>query len=346
MLTEDEVKEIGTDYIYRFRSNNSYNYEALIKNELYASTPNILNDPLDCCLNYDLDVLYKKLIKRKSFISFYAIDFFASDDGIKANDFDTYEEYENYASQKNINVVTRLLDPNNKEIVKEKINRLAKKALFEIRECFCVVSFSKDYKSNIMWSHYASNYEGFVASYNLKNMNKILNDFIDGNYYAKKYRDIYGLHVVKYLPMELFIDSTNLMYEIICKRIMEKNKFKKPYDYIMDSKYRNLFISLLTTKDKSWEYENEIRLILPAEIFRTMEESLQDEYTRHVFKISEKYCPNEIIIGDKMSNTNRAIIGYYHYANKGVPISILNTKRLISDKILSKDSIDSVQYIK
>ena len=58
MIDENEFS--SESILYRFRGDSEYNFDALLKNEMYAATPNILNDPLDCPITYNLDE-FKKL---------------------------------------------------------------------------------------------------------------------------------------------------------------------------------------------------------------------------------------------------------------------------------------------
>ena len=150
MLTKEQIEKTNTEYIYRYRSSSEYNFDALLKNEMFAATPNILNDPLDCCITYDLNVLYNRLVNLKSFNAYYCQN-----------------------SKKDINELEKIND------AKKIIDNLAKKIIYDIRESFGVISFSLINNSNIMWSHYASNFKGFILSYNFQSMNKIVNTYLE-----------------------------------------------------------------------------------------------------------------------------------------------------------------------
>ena len=168
----DEKNYSYDSMLYRFRSDSEYNFDALLKNEMYASTPNILNDPLDCPITFNLDVLCMKLLKRSSFIRNHekSILSFALE---KRNLFNLegdkiYNDYFNF--QEN----NTKLDYKYALIIKDYILSLAKRIIYEVRECFGIVSFSLTCDNSVMWSHYASNYKGFVLKYNLLSLNNFM----------------------------------------------------------------------------------------------------------------------------------------------------------------------------
>ena len=93
----DEKDFSHDSMLYRFRGDSEYNFDAMLKNEMYAATPNILNDPLDCPITYNLDKLYKKLLKREAFVQKYAeLIFPCSLEKRDPSSFESYEAYHDY----------------------------------------------------------------------------------------------------------------------------------------------------------------------------------------------------------------------------------------------------------
>ena len=271
-------------FLYRYRSASEYNFDALLYNEMYAATPNVLNDPLDCPITYNLDVLYKKLIKREAFIGKYAEKIFPANYEKKdPAEFATYEDYYNYHHSIFINAYNKAINPKNAAVVKSFINRLATRILYSVRECFGIVSFSLSCDNGVMWAHYATNYEGFVLRYHLLSMNQIVSEVVDNNYFLRKFNGVCGLHRVKYVPVDQIIDGTNLMYELISKKMAKKYEHKDMTDFLMETKYQDLLLQLLTTKDKSWEYEQEARLIYPREDMWMKFHNITEEKKHAVF---------------------------------------------------------------
>ena len=333
--------------VYRFRSSVDYNLDAFLKNEMYGVTPNILNDPLDCPITYNLEILYKRLIKRKAFAQLYFNKVFIK--SVKKKGFDSFETYESYEKYQNSifeECMLKLLDPLNASIIKEFIRSLSKTILFEVRECFAIVSFSLTIGNAVMWSHYASNYRGFVLAYDLEELYKIVNLSIENDYFLKRFNDIAGLYKVKYLEIGEMIDGTELMYELICKKMAKKYEYSDMMEFLMTSKYKGTLLTLLTTKDKSWEYEDEIRLIFPREDAWHSLNRIEGKQNEQICKVSNCYLPNKVIIGANMSNVTKAAIGFYCLNNPRVILQKINIDRLMSDRCLYLTLIKPIELIK
>lgn len=322
-------------FLYRYRSASEYNFDALLHNVMYASTPNILNDPLDSPITYDLDKLYKRLIKRESFVGKYAEQIFpASYEKKDPSSFNSYKEYEDYYQSISVDSYKKTINSKNAVIVKAFINQLAIDVLYAVRECFGIVSFSLSCANSVMWSHYASNYSGFVLRYHLLSMNQIVNEVADSNYFLKQFNGICGLHKVNYVSVDQIIDGTDLMYELICKRMAKKYEYKDMMDFLITTKYQDLLLQLLTTKDRSWEYEQEVRLIYPREDMWMSLHNITGDKNKQFFKVSDHYSPNGIIVGANMSSVHKAVVGYYCLQNNHVLLQRINVDNLMSERLL------------
>lgn len=343
-----DKKEFSFDsMLYRFRSDSEYNFDALLKNEMFAATPNILNDPLDCPITYNPDKLYKKLLRRKNFAKKYAKLIFPSSlEKREPSSFESYKEYQSYYDSIYQEARTKLFDCKYASVVKGYICALATKIIYKVRECFGIVSFSLTYGSGVMWSHYASNYKGFVVAYNLLEFNETVNTLIEKDYFLKQFREMCGLYKINYVSTEEIVDGTDLMYEIICKNMSNKYKYNEMMDFILETKHKDLLIKLLTTKDKSWDYEKEVRLIFPREELRHSLYNLFGNAIPQYFKISDCYYPNGVIIGSNMSNVNRAAVGNYCLNNKLVILQRINTERLMSERVLFLTLVKPQELIK
>lgn len=331
----DEKEFSHNSMLYRFRSESEYNFDALLKNEMFASTPNILNDPLDCPITYDLDKLYNKLLKRKAFVQKHVELIFPS--SLKKRDpssFESYEAYYDYYNSICQETFSKLFDGKHASDVKEYIRDLAKKVIYQVKECFGIISFSLTCSNGVMWSHYASNYKGFVLAYGLLNLNKIVNEAVENDTFLNKFKGICGLFKVNYVSTDEIIDGTDLMYELLCKQMAKQNRNRGIMDLILSTKRKDLLINLLTTKEKSWAYEKEIRLIFPREEMRSMLSDIVDYSKPQYFKVSELYYPDGIIIGSGMSDVNKAAVGYYCLNNNRVLLQRINTERLMSERTL------------
>lgn len=348
MLTDEQIQNIKMNSIYRFRNPTDYNFKALLEEKIYASTPNALNDPLDCGITYNLDVLYEKLISKKRFIDYFAYQLFKPENAKKYEDFENIKSYTEYSNSVSTDCEEAMTDSKNKSIVKNAINDLTKEIIFELRDCFGVVSFSLVPGNGVMWSHYASNYTGFVLGYDLKSFNDNVNALLDSYYLTKKNKEFYGLHLMKYVPQNEMIDGTQLMYELISKKITKKNEMnvETMLDYAIRSKHSDVFLSILTTKDVSWNYEKEIRLVLPREDYRFNPFHIFNLKSPSFFEVAKQYAPSEIIVGNKMSKIHRAIIGYYVSNNNRVNLWEIDDSKVMSEKSLYKNRIKVTDLLK
>lgn len=345
MLADNEIKNFP-ELIYRYRSDVDYNYQSLLHNYLYAATPNALNDPLDCCITYNLDFIYKKLVKLEKFINNYALEIFPTKETKKVDEFSSCEEYETFYNQTHLDAIKKLSDISNKEIVKNFINKKALYLISLIRNCFGVISFSLLDGSPLLWSHYASNYKGFVLGFDFKTFNSIVNNYLLNDFVAEKNLELYGFHFVNYVHLNEIPDGTKLMYSLLLKSLNKNFDENNLLNYFKTYDEKRLLLSLITTKSKSWEYEKEVRLILPHSIFNDFNfRDFKNELPKF-FKASDCYIPNQLIIGDKMNETNKAIIGYYCFLNNSVQLFQINTSRLMHEKTLYKVLIKPQDVLK
>ena len=347
MLNNKQLSEIKTDKIFRFRSPTNYNFESLLEDKIFASTPNALNDPIDCGITYNLDSLYKRLIAKKRFLEYFAFELFKPEKTNKYDNFDNTDDYLEYEQSLTEKCFSEMTNLKNRHIVKSAINKLAKQIIFELRDCFGVVSFSLVSGNSVMWSHYSTNFTGFVLGYDLKSFNSDVNNLVGSFYLTRGHPEFYGLHLIKYKNLNELTDGTDLMYELISKRITKKSDIEMStmLDYVLNSKHSDVFLSFLTTKDKSWEYEHEIRLILPREdyyfeIFKTIGYN-QSSY----FEVAKKYAPSEIIIGMNMTKTNKAVVGYYAFQHPNVLLREIKDDKIMSERSLYKKQIKPSKLI-
>lgn len=340
MLNDRQIDDTQAKNIYRFRSSTDYNYQALLEKKIYASTPNILNDPLDCGITYSLDVLFDRLKTKKRFIDYLLSSSFEWDfKELLSDEIRREEGMEDYLRSAPEDVRAPY-------ILKKTIDVIAKTIIHDLRDCFGVVSFTLNPGNSVMWSHYASNFTGFVLGYDFKGFNKAVQKAV-APYQAKGHcKDLYGLHLVKYVSTDEIVDGTDLMYELILKRIAKNHSFETMIEFVTQSKNYQLFLSLLITKDKSWEYEREVRLILPREDDDYLVKKVLHYSSAPYFAVSDQYAPDEIIIGMDMSKSNRAIIGYYCLTNDKTSLWTIDDSRMMSERSLYKKLIKPSDILK
>ncbi len=117
-----------------------------------------------------------------------------------------------------------VLDKIRKSGCKELKNRFAH--VFEKR--FLISCFSKDARSILMWSHYASQHSGVVLGYRKSELQKCI-------------------------PMLAFVE--------VCYR--EERPFY--HHSAKTERFQRNLIEVASTKSRFWEYEKEVRILIPSE---------------------------------------------------------------------------------
>ena len=126
----------------------------------------------------------------------------------------------------------------------------------ELLDRFAICCFSKKYDNKTMWAHYAQNYQGWCLAFDNTN------DLIDGHFDTRLFN-------VDYLSKFPDLDNGNHKIPNIHKLAIEKDK--EGYDLneisikesLNDEKKMDfLFRYLLLIKNKEWNNEKEIRIIL------------------------------------------------------------------------------------
>lgn len=311
--------------LYRFRQINQNSISSLMNDELFASTPDQFNDPYDALFNYDLEALYK-LVKGDN----TCFDLLAKD--ILHN----YEKENNDMTLKDVKI----------KYLKSKkqrysfLNKLVIATLKNLRRQMLITCFCGSYTKEIMWSHYANYGRGFALEYSKKDIKSMIKDYIS-NYTSKYTNDfantnsteIYELKRVNYNSNRL--DGTSIAFEKI-KQHLEQNEMLRN-GRILPTKYdckKQDFASFVLYKSKSWEYEDEWRIVLPNH-------NINEPFAR-IGTIK----PKAIYLGEFISFADKYTICCIA-RSKGIPIyqmsSSLGKKRFgLSKHNLTKTEIESI----
>ena len=238
--------------LYRYREIKDYTVEALLKNEVWGSTPSSFNDPYDSLLCFSRSKIIKELSKRicgdrlKKYLGYFKLS--TKDEliemFIKAFDFVDFGRSE-----------------------------------------YCVASFSEKVDREIMWAHYADNSRGFVLAYDgrsIKNMSdEMLRNTIDILQSKMVSIDFSELHIknqpsispVLYLGgknncTNIIIDKLDIMVEEFDNLANGMDDVEANYralEKLINYQYQNdermsMAYSALFNKSKDWEYEKEWRI--------------------------------------------------------------------------------------
>lgn len=238
--------------LFRFRKINPNSILAFMNDEIYGSTPDQFNDPYDSLFQYDPDRLFSLLIADNEFVKYIC----------KELVLENWQEFSNYSENDLIKIIKDkrdFLTPLNNYVL-EVLSRLRRQLLIT---CFC----EKNTKE-IMWSHYADSGKGFVLEYSYKDIDKLSHDYLNvyretmSNNHIGGTFPLFGINSVDYKSDRL--DGTCLAFknlkELLKEKIQTDNDFTTIARFQMDE---DEFKQFVLYKDKSWEYESEIRLILP-----------------------------------------------------------------------------------
>lgn len=319
--------------LYRFRTINDNSISGLMNDNIFGSTPDAFNDPYDSLFQYDVDKIYELLINdNRTFVLLSE---------------ELLEEIRKEKKDVKIEEIYELVK--NKTLFLPQINNYALKVLFAIRRQLFVTCFCKSVTKEIMWSHYANYGKGFAIEYDEDDIKKMAKYYLEK--YTQDYKedyldvdlfDLFGLEAVDYNSSRL--DGTELAYKKI-KELLENN-FLYRQGRITGSKFsldKKTFNQIVLHKDKSWEYETEIRLITPNHSIEAQ------------FGLVGSIKPKAIYLGEFIDFNNEYTICSIA-KNKAIPIykmiSSLDKKRFglkkrkINDNELSRilEKFESVNF--
>ena len=215
--------------LYKFRTVNSNNLEALSSNHLWFSDLGDFNDPfegsyiLDNDLTKEDEELLKKAIQKKPI-----------------NNRAAQREYEETLKKIGIDLKNNTAEELNLAIVKHKLQSL----IDIIHSIKCISMSLKDDKidpiyQNLLWSHYSDGLRGFCLVFN--------KEFLMNNFYTSTEDAIRGINIsYQDLPNKLKISE-----------YIRSKSFVGELDHSTIQRVTDT----IATKSTHWLYENEIRFL-------------------------------------------------------------------------------------
>ena len=224
--------------IFRYRSVNECNLNALENNRLYFSTPENFNDPYDNLLYVNLEEICCNIWGNLCIGMDSYIEKISKTHSVEA--FITHEFWNG---------------TNQQLIVNEHLNNVCmcvdhiKKS---IRHNVKIICFSEVYDSILMWSHYANNHQGYILVYDI-------DDLKSADRYASESLSINNktrLEKVSYVTRQ--IDLTDDVENFVRYNMLETLGDIKPPPFSI-SQYT--LRQAISQKSIEWRYEQEWRLI-------------------------------------------------------------------------------------
>lgn len=300
--------------LYRYRSCTDYNIHSLENDEIWGSSLLNLNDSFEGIPIFDLEKInqeinglfckeilqeyVEKLLKfgypyeYKNMIPSEAKKSFSKnlEEGLKNKKLAIEKLYDFFDSNK-VNFI------NNLNILLGDLIEKIYKNIDLYRSFKKIACFSTDYKSSLMWGHYADGNKGFVIEYNLSELIKKCSMKCKKENLKKC--DSLGLNylLVPVIYRKNSYDGTdfliqNIMYNFLSIIFNPNNTNEQIKYFDTDTLF---YLKLMLNKSEAWSYEKEWRLVA----------NLQLKTEQFTPECILKCKPKKIFLGARMKEENR-----------------------------------------
>ena len=300
--------------LYRYRSCTDYNIHSLENDEIWGSSLLNLNDSFEGIPSFDLEKInqeinglfckeilqeyVEKLLKfgylyeYKNMIPSEAKKSFSKnlEEGLKNKKLAIEKLYDFFDSNK-VNFI------NNLNILLGDLIEKIYKNIDLYRSFKKIACFSTDYKSSLMWGHYADGNKGFVIEYNLSELIKKCS--IKCKKENLKKCDSLGLNylLVPVIYRKNSYDGTdfliqNIMYNFLSIIFNSNNSNDQIKYFDTDTLF---YLRLILNKSEAWSYEKEWRLVA----------NLQSKTEQFTPECILKCKPKKIFLGARMKEANK-----------------------------------------
>ena len=291
------IKDNIPNRLYRYREFNTYNLEALIKDEIWGSSISTFNDPFECMPCYDLQELVMNIhngmdskiiaekyaeLKNRSNIDDVLKVFEPEDiERIKSNLPDVIEEEKIRAALKaEENIIMQFINSQYMNIVNDCFLEVYNAEVKRIIACF-----SEVYDSSLMWGHYADSHRGFCIGYNFEDDISACDKTCENPLYCMNMMMKLPIAPVVYSDTRYDASSTLLNYIIQHLSQMAQIPIEQFYEDFL------FILKCLLTKSTEWSYEKEWRMFANG-----------SEFKPHAVICNRK--PTAVYIGCHMSDEN------------------------------------------
>ncbi len=230
--------------LYKYRRYNDNSVQALINDEIYLSRADFFNDPYDCLLYFNKDVVLKNISDA---LTLENLKNSIEARGISPTDEIMEKMLETCFEKKNL-------------FLKDVSNYLSEVPRMHQKNMF-ISCFSETVSSPLMWSHYSDNHRGFAIEYRFD-----IDYFCPTPYTEKNIHNWHGFRSL--LPINYSnskCDATSLANWYAKVIMNEKNGLYANMNWSIISEDLLLSTKLALNKSKDWSYEKEWRLIVSRE---------------------------------------------------------------------------------
>jgi len=235
-----EAIEIVISSVFRYRSCNQNNLDALRKDRLYFSTPENFNDPYD-------NLMYINVPELKNHID-SCLDSYM----IESLEILKEREFEKYMFMNAMWNVSPKKRKEQKQAFLENVEKDIEEIRDNILKNYKIICFCKNHLSMLMWSHYADNHKGFMLAYDEDKIKQAScfnsNDEVLSNKLCLK--------DVAYSNER--VDMTQYVNDYLLRYGLKQNGIEQPN---LPEPSKRLLQEFINTKSLEWKYEEEIRLV-------------------------------------------------------------------------------------
>lgn len=258
-------------FLYRFRSfDDDYSLESLKQDKIYLSDPSVFNDPYDCAFmltNFKVDnQLINSVIEDDpdGFRKYYGITPRQLSNLKRSNDVirdltRIFAKKSHPEHKKNPKKLRDISKDFNEKFRKMKLD------INKLKGNLRVSCFTEDYKSILMWSHYAEDHTGFCVKYDFKSLGH--NHHLTRNLFPVIYTN-------EVFPVDDYVYQSMYSKDATFKNVLSSymrgidlrqiNVKGGPVQLNNEkTKFNNMFyVYAALNKFKGWEYEKEWRYVI------------------------------------------------------------------------------------
>ena len=258
----DFLKVNTPSSLFRYRSCNELNFDAFNKDEIWAVSSLMFNDPYDSYPYIDKETLFNTLKEQLSIESQTKIwDYVSRKNDLPKKYYDILGKKATKQLVDNIKKSSldelrkqwessSISDKDFRTVIDQKWNEIRT----ETRNANRIASFSENVNSVTMWAHYADYHKGFALEYDLKNGTGLICENCPNKKGCNR-RTTANIYPVIYKQNQF--DATYYVYDQFIQELM----FRQGVDFAPILSDSMFFQKMYLQKHESWSYESEWRLL-------------------------------------------------------------------------------------
>ena len=292
------INKILPKSLFRFRTFNEFSIDSFWKDSIRYSQPDSFNDPHDCLIYIDKELIIEKI--RTDLLPQNLEIIFKKWHNWEQQPDDFFLPYKKESPE--IQKIAKELSNNKIDFYKEletnpdkyhfaeeqiiKILEKVEKTMYDhFRTHHKIACFSEDIYSTLMWAHYANYHKGFALEYDTEKMQSMC-------FKCEKYSNCNDFTIINLYPIiyrNKRYDATALSEFFIINQFLIK--LGLPINYNMPDQLA--YTKTYLYKGKNWEYENEWRSILVCNNLQKKEIFVK---------------PKAVYLGENISHEHQSII--------------------------------------